>query len=203
MDYKTLIVPGLHNSGPDHWQTWLEGHISCVSRVNQDDWRRPVISQWAKNVKDAIESSEERIILVAHSFGVLASIVAASVVPERIAGALYVAPADPSRFSITGERINQDSSELETGLYDLMPIQKLGYPVILAASTNDSCMSFKRTTWWSKKWGARLISLGDAGHVNSEAGFGRWPHGLELYNNVLNRSHDNDREWNHLLRWAY
>lgn len=203
MAYKTLIVPGLHNSGPDHWQTWLEGYIGSAVRVHQEDWRRPAIGQWATNVKQAIESSEERIILVAHSFGVLASIVAASIVPDRVAGALYVAPADPSRFSLSGQRMNQDSSELQTGLFELMPIEKLGYPVVLAASTNDDCMPFKRTAWWSKKWGARLISLGDAGHVNSEAGFGPWPQGLDLYNDVVNRSRINDREWNQLIRWAY
>ncbi len=98
--------------------------------------------------------------------------------------------------------MNQDSSELQTGLFELMPIEKLGYPVALAASTNDDCMPVKRTAWWSKKWGARLISLGDTGHVKAEAGFGPWPQGLELYKDVLNRSRDNDREWNQLIRWA-
>jgi hypothetical protein len=29
-------------------------------------------------------------------------------------------------------------------------------------------------------WGAALVDLGDAGHVNADSGFGPWPEGLEL-----------------------
>ena len=36
---KVLILPGLHNSGPSHWQSlWLEAHPE-YTRVVQEDWR--------------------------------------------------------------------------------------------------------------------------------------------------------------------
>ena len=34
----TLIVPGLHGSGPDHWQSWFERRIPNCVRVVQSDW---------------------------------------------------------------------------------------------------------------------------------------------------------------------
>src|SRR5205085_1538774 len=38
---RTLIVPGLHGSGPDHWQTWFERQLSDCIRVTQSDWTDP------------------------------------------------------------------------------------------------------------------------------------------------------------------
>jgi len=25
---RLLVIPGLHDSGPAHWQSWLQGHFS-------------------------------------------------------------------------------------------------------------------------------------------------------------------------------
>ncbi len=203
MEYTTLIVPGLDNSGSDHWQTWLETQLIQVQRVNQKRWDEPDIASWSDNVSLAIQSATQRVILVAHSFGVIASLVAASRTPDLVAGALLVAPADPSRFTISGERINQDSQELQIGLYDLMPKSHPGFPTILAASTNDYCMPFKRSAWWAKTWGSKLVSLGDAGHVNPASGYGAWPHGALLYQELISKARSVDKIWNQLLRWAY
>jgi uncharacterized protein len=203
MTYTTIMVPGLRNSGPDHWQTWLESQLSETIRVHQSDWNTPDITSWVENVKAAIQSTENRIIIVAHSFGVVASLIAASEFSERIAGALLVAPADPSRFTINGERINQDSLELQVGLYDLMPKLHTGYPTVIAASTNDHCMPFKRTAWWANTWGSKLVNLGNAGHVNADSGYGAWPQGLALYNELVKRSKVEDETWERLSRWAF
>lgn len=35
---KTLIVPGLRNSGPTQWQTWFETQLPGTHRVEQVDW---------------------------------------------------------------------------------------------------------------------------------------------------------------------
>lgn len=203
MEYTKLIVPGLHSSGSDHWQTWLEIQLIDAQRVNQTDWDVPHITSWADNVSHAIQSSKKRVIIIAHSFGVIASLVAASRTPELVAGALLVAPADPSRFTISGERINQDSEELQTGLYDLMPKSYPGFPTILAASTNDYSMPFKRTAWWAKTWRSKLVSIGDAGHINPASGYGAWPQGLLLYKDLISKAREEDKVWEQIVRWAY
>ena len=33
MQQTTLIVPGLHGSGPAHWQTWFETQVPGALRV--------------------------------------------------------------------------------------------------------------------------------------------------------------------------
>lgn len=203
MTKTTLIVPGLHNSGPDHWQTWIEDQIPGSTRVDQDDWESPRIRPWAQNVERAILSANKPVFIIAHSFGVLASIMGAANVADQVSGALFVAPADPSRFTVSGERINQDSSELDTGLYHYIPKEHLGYPSILAASIDDYCMPFKRTAWWSKVWGARLVSLGNAGHVNAQSGYGKWPFGLDLYQDVVKAADCDESKWDQFARWAF
>ena len=93
-----LIVPGLGDSGPGHWQTWLEAQLPGAQRVRNIDWGAPVLARWATEVRREIDEASGVVWLVAHSYGCLASIVAAADRPERVAGLLLVAPPDPQRF---------------------------------------------------------------------------------------------------------
>jgi len=161
----TLIVPGLNGSGPDHWQTWLEARIEGARRVVQADWATPDLPRWAAEVGRAIEAASGRIVLVAHSFGCLASVTAASRHADRIAGALLVAPADPAKFGVAA----------------LLPHQPLGYPGVLVASRDDPWVAFGTARHWAGRWGCRFIDLGEKGHVNAESGFGPWPEGHALW----------------------
>jgi len=94
---KVLIVPGLRNSGPTHWQSWLETVLPDTRRVEQADWERPCLSDWAARVREEIDAVGEPLWVVAHSFGCLAAVTAGLVRGARIRGALLVAPADPAR----------------------------------------------------------------------------------------------------------
>lgn len=160
----TLIVPGLYSSGPDHWQTWLEGQIPDAVCVIQRDWKRANLAEWAGRVRREIFRHPGRILIAAHSFGVLAAAQAADDHRERIAGALLVAPASPEKFAVE----------------DLIPQHPLGFPSIVVASANDPWMSLDRAVHLARTWGSRLVSLGTAGHINVESGYGPWPEGLRL-----------------------
>ena len=96
----TLIVPGLQSSGQAHWQTWFEERIPGSVRVMQRDWNDPNLVDWSSRVRRDINRIPGKILIVAHSFGVLAAVQAASDHNERIAGALLVAPADPEKFDV-------------------------------------------------------------------------------------------------------
>lgn len=160
----TLIIPGLRSSGPAHWQSWIELRVPGAVRVQQADWATANLADWSSRVRLAISRTPGQIIIVAHSFGVLAAVQAASDHDHRISGALLVAPADPERFGVSG----------------MLPDGPLNFPVIVVGSTNDPWMSFDRVAHWAEKWGADLINLGAAGHINAEAGYGAWPQGLAL-----------------------
>lgn len=187
MDYQTLIVPGLKGSGPTHWQSWMQRQIHGAIRVEQEDWGTPTILSWARNVHKAIDAADRRVILVAHSFGVLASVVGAASLADKVAGALYVAPADPSRFTLAGEHLSEDRLQIESGLYNHIPKVSLGYPSTLVASLDDPFISFKRSANWATRWHSKLVSIGHAGHINVNSGFGPWPKGLDLYREVVSR----------------
>jgi predicted alpha/beta hydrolase family esterase len=161
----TLIVPGLYGSGVDHWQSWFERRLPDCVRVVQSDWNTADLPRWSATVHRALNRAPGNVWVVAHSFGCLAAVQTAFDYPERIAGLMLVAPADPQRF----------------GLQDVIPKSVLGVHSIVAASTNDRWMSIDSAANWAEAWGSQLINLGAAGHINASSGYGAWPRGLDIY----------------------
>lgn len=176
MTSTLLIVPGLNDSGPEHWQTWLQDEVEGTSRVTDINWEKPVIQDWAVGIRKAIDAIAGPVCLVAHSYGCLGSLVAAAECPERIASALLVAPANPERFTPWGFRNEEKDSDLSA----LIPSGCLAFPSVVVASDSDSWMDLPTAMRWSDRWGSVLMILQNAGHVNVEAGFGPWPDGLNL-----------------------
>ena len=162
----TLIVPGLGGSGPGHWQDWWLRNDPNAVLVAQRDWRRP--ETWAERLATAVQDHPGAW-LVAHGAGaIVAARMAAERLELRIAGALLVAPADAEA---PGSR-----------LAALAPISlaPLPFPATVVASRTDPVMRFRRARPLAAAWGARLVDLGAAGHVNATAGFGPWPDGPRL-----------------------
>jgi predicted alpha/beta hydrolase family esterase len=176
----TLIVPGLNSSGSAHWQTWFEAQIPDAIRVIQADWKRANLPEWASRVRREISRRQGPILIAAHSFGALAAVQAADDYRERIAGALLVAPADPDKFGVT----------------DALPAGRVGFPVTIVASSNDPWLSLDRAVALAVRWGANLVDLGQAGHINAESGYGPWPFGLALLRQLVDRQ-DLVRGWPH------
>lgn len=162
---KTLIVPGLRNSGPTHWQSWFATQLPDTHRVEQADWERTCLSDWATRVREEIDAVGDKVWIVAHSFGCLASVTAAFSRPDKILGALLVAPADPHRF---GE---------PTALLE----EKLAFPSLVVSSNNDPWVKASAAQNWSAIWGSDFLNIGAAGHINVDSGHGPWPAGLALF----------------------
>ena len=158
---RLLIVPGLHDSGPAHWQTWLQGLHRYSVRVVQSDWQQPDLTRWSETITRTLDrAGSGPWIAVGHSFGSLALVQHLAQTPgSPIHAALLVAPADPARFGLS-ER--------------LAPLQ---VPVVstVVASDTDPWMPADEAHRWARRWGSHWINLGDAGHINSEAGFGPFP----------------------------
>jgi len=163
-----LTVPGLHGSGPEHWQSHWERARPALRRVEQPDWEVPDIDRWAASIAAHLAPGGPPAILVAHSFGCLAAVRFAWQHPGRVRAALLVAPANPGRFDAT----------------EALPLQALPFPAILVASRNDPWLSFPKALFWATMWRTQLFDLGYAGHINAESGYGPWPEGLGLLNRV-------------------
>lgn len=169
--YDFVLVPGLYDSGPEHWQSHWQRRHDFWLRVSQSRWNNPDIGLWIDAIRRLLASCRRPAILVGHSFGALASCCVAASKEHKIAGLLLVAPAEPSKFEVE----------------DIVPAVPLGVPTVVVASHNDPVMRFPRAVCWSKLWHADIADLGEAGHINAEAGFGPWPYGLELLRDLVAR----------------
>lgn len=157
---RLLIVPGLHDSGDGHWQSWLQAQFGDALRVRQRDFATPDLQRWSERIDATLNAADGGFIAVAHSFGCLALVEhLARSAHTPIRAALLVAPADPDRFGIAAE----------------LPSRRLQRPLSLVYSLNDPWMSAGSARRWASIWGAQAINLGSAGHVNTEAGFGPLP----------------------------
>lgn len=189
MQHTTLIVPGLHGSGPDHWQSWIETQLPCARRIADIDWEQPILARWANAVRDAIDASPGPVWVLAHSFGCLASVVAVADRPEHVAGLMLVAPADPDRFTPSGlrdiARYHQQNS-----LSQSIPRHVLPSPSLVVASTNDPWVRLSSAAYWAECWGSQLLDIGPAGHINVDSGHGPWPQGLALFRALQAASDD-------------
>jgi predicted alpha/beta hydrolase family esterase len=66
-DVATLILPGLYDSGPDHWQSVWERADPTCRRVVQADWATPRCADWVATLDAAVAAADAPVVLVAHS----------------------------------------------------------------------------------------------------------------------------------------
>lgn len=159
-----VLVPGFKDSGPEHWQSYWQTMVPVFSRLTQRRWDNPDIELWIAAIQRHVRELRRPAVLISHSLGALASACVAADGLVPIAGLMLVAPAEPTRFEAEGR----------------VPETTLGVPSLVVASQNDPVMRYSRAEHWARIWGGDLVDLGEAGHINAEAGFGPWPHGLSL-----------------------
>ncbi len=98
-----LTVPGLDNSGPDHWQSlWEQRHAGCF-RVQLGQWDKPHRNSWVNQLNLAMRAVEGPVLLAAHSLGCHAVAAWAQMDPDAaslVAGALLVAPPEVDFFPL-------------------------------------------------------------------------------------------------------
>lgn len=172
MTTRILLLPGLYNSGPGHWQTIWEDTLPGAKRVLQRDWDAPRREDWVATLDQAIRESDADVVLAAHSLGCATTAWWAALHgnephARRVKGALLVAPPDVER---------EDFPASVTG-FAPMPRQLLPFPARVVASTDDPWCAFERAEKWTAAWGAEFHGLGARGHINSESGLGDWPQG--------------------------
>jgi predicted alpha/beta hydrolase family esterase len=171
MDYEVLTLAGLWNSGPAHWQTqWEQRHPGWV-RVPHRDWDTPDRDEWVAELDAAIARCKRPPVVAAHSLSCsLVTRWAASGSSVRIAGALLVAPSDTDAPSYP---------DCTSG-FQPMQLAQLPFPSIVIASSDDPYVSTQRARQFAQAWGSAYIEIGNAGHINGDAGYGVWPEGEKI-----------------------
>jgi predicted alpha/beta hydrolase family esterase len=159
--FRILLAPGLHDSGEGHWQTHWESMLRA-ERIEQRDWACPDLPAWSAQVGHALRRSARPALVVAHSFGCLATVHRAALGAPGLAGVLLVAPASPHKF----------------GVADALAPVRLTVPAIVVGSENDPWMALAQARQWAGTWGAEFVNAGALGHINAESGLDAWPGGL-------------------------
>jgi predicted alpha/beta hydrolase family esterase len=164
-----LIIPGLGDSGENHWQSfWLKKFINST-KVIQDNWDEPELEQWLHNLDKAILKLEEPTILVAHSLAVsLVMHWLSQNYNPNIIGAMLVAPADVDSPEHTPDFLRN---------FAPIPISKLPFPSVVIGSENDTYMSIERAKELVENWGSDFVNIGKKGHINSDSNLQYWEEG--------------------------
>ncbi|ENU40422.1 RBBP9/YdeN family alpha/beta hydrolase [Acinetobacter johnsonii] len=179
----TVIVPGVGGSEHDHWQSWLQRQLKSCSRVQQQDWNKPVLHEWIEQFIKTVQAIQEPIQIVAHSFGCLTTVAALAQYPElnqNIKNLVLVAPANPARFGDAG--FARDSqNDYQQYFHQL----KLQVPTQMIISENDPWLNFQDALQLAKAWKIRPKNLGQVGHINVASGFGPFP---EIYDFLISEN---------------
>jgi len=167
-----LIVPGLRDHVEDHWQTCLERKLPNACSVAPLERDKLSCAARIAALDEALARIDGQVILVAHSAGVMITVHWAGHHRRPIHGALLAAPPDfdsplPDGYP-TPDVLAQHG-------WTPTPMERLPFPSLVAASTNDPLARFERVARMAEAWGSHLVALGAVGHLNPASGYGEWP----------------------------
>lgn len=167
-----LIVPGLRDSVPQHWQTLLAARlprVRSVAPMGRDDLDCAARVAAIEREAQAIEGP---LVIVAHSAGCIMLAHWAQQTKRAVQGALLATPPDLESALPEG---NPTIEALRTGGWLPVPRSPLPFRSIVAASRNDPLANFEQVAGLALDWGAELADLGEVGHLNPASGHGDWP----------------------------
>jgi predicted alpha/beta hydrolase family esterase len=173
---RVCVLPGYANSGPGHWQSRWEADDPMFVRVLMPDWESAVRGDWCKTLDAVVDAAEEEpLLFAAHSLGCLTMVFWAlrEASPEqlaKVAGALFVAVPDPAGAAFPPGAHG----------YADVPQERLPFPTIVVASTDDPYGSLDFSQRCARAWGSRFVDIGARGHINAESGLGDWEEGRRL-----------------------
>jgi predicted alpha/beta hydrolase family esterase len=178
MPAPVVIIPGYGGSGPEHWQSLFQSRLPGATRV-EADWDHPDRAGWIAALDTTIAATKAPPVLVAHSLSCALVAWWAAQHHRPVSAALLVGTADVDSDAHTPP---------ETHVFRPMPLGKLPFRTIVAASRNDPYVAYDRAAHFAKAWGAELFDAGKAGHINTSAGYGEWKAGEELLSRLVGKS---------------
>ncbi|WP_405782694.1 RBBP9/YdeN family alpha/beta hydrolase [Streptomyces sp. NBC_00859] len=180
-----VVVPGLRDHVPEHWQTILAERLTATGRtvhtvppltVNQLDRAARVAA-----LESVVAAVSGPVVLVAHSAGVMTTVHWARSSSRPVVGALLATPPD---FDTPLPEGHPTPDVLSSNGWTPTPRTVLPFPSVVAASSDDSLGSAVRIARLAECWGSRLVRLGKVGHLNPASGYGPWPQAEELIREI-------------------
>jgi len=157
---RYLLVPGRGIPKPQHWQQqWADTKPGY--RWAPEPPGPPVnLNERVAALHRVISENDQPALLIAHSAGCLTTVIWAAQHTGPVRAALIVAPPHIKDRPV--------------------PRTRLPFPAIVVASRTDPYCTFEESARYAEDWGADLVDAGDAGHIDTSAGYGPWPDGERL-----------------------
>lgn len=165
-----LILAGIGNSGPEHWQTLWQVADPRFEKLEHSDWDTPDCDVWVEELETKVAELGENVLLVAHSLACLLVVHWAASTQRKVTGALLVSVPNPSGPNFPGSA---------KGFGDT-PMKALPFPGIVVASTNDPYASAEYMQACAAAWGSDYRLVGALGHINASSNLGDWPQGKRI-----------------------
>ena len=181
-DADILILPGLGNSAPGHWQRRWGERFRNGRVVDQEEWDRPVLADWVGRLHQEIMLATRPVVLVAHSLGTAAVVhTAQRLADTKVRGAFLVSPPDLESPEVLADLPTEVHS------FSNVPRDPLPFPSLVVVSSNDAFVTLERAADMATAWGSELAQAGEAGHINLASGHGPWPEGLLMFSRLMQR----------------
>ncbi len=178
MTANVLLMPGINNSGPTHWQSLWEAANPSFRRIEVDDWDYPACSAWIESIERAVGAAGPGVLIVAHSLGCLPVVEWAahrSRSKDAVRGLMLVSVPDP-----LGPNFPAEASGFAPP-----PLQRLPFRSIVVSSEDDPYGAPDHARRCADAWGSRFVNAGALGHINAASGLGAWEQGREILQSLL------------------
>jgi uncharacterized protein len=165
-----LILAGIGDSGPEHWQTLWQKADANMQKLQHFEWEAPVLEAWLDELQQQLDRTGNDVVLVAHSLGCLLAAHWALKTGGRVAGALLVSIPDPASpvFPKSARHFGP------------VPLGALGFPTLIACSQDDSYGTEQFMRRCATSWGSELRTVGNLGHINASSNIGAWEQGRSM-----------------------
>jgi len=172
---KTLILHGWGGSDAPHWQAWLAGMLASnygtVSFPMLDNPHFPSKNRWISQTKQILADFKPDTV-VCHSLGCILWFWLANEDIDHIKHLILVAP--PS--------LDTKIETIKSFFPCQLPSSLHASKIDLIVSDNDVYLDIDEAKMIADKYDIQLEILHEAGHINSDSGFGEWKYILELLN---------------------
>ena len=169
MKQKILLLHGWGGSDTPHWQSWLAGEIAkdygSVSFLKFSNFEFPNKNNWKNELLKELDEFKPDIV-ICHSL--------ANTLWFHICNEENIVDVD-KLFLVAPPSLTCEVEEIKSFFPVGAPENLHAKEVLLVSSTNDPYMTLQEAESLQDSLGVEMEVLVDAGHINTDSGYGPWP----------------------------
>ena len=170
---RVLILHGWQGSDAPHWQAWLAKELVKrdydVAFPQFSDSMNPSLDVWMDEAKLLLQTFAPHIV-VAHSMG--------NTLWFHLLNGGHVRPVKRTLL-VAPPRDLSDYPEVKSFFPVATPTSLESEEALLVSSSSDPYMNQDEADALAKELGIKNRVIDEAGHINSDSGYGAWPWVLE------------------------